>query len=53
MNAWGPLLATAPSVSSPTMVQIRKNKMSKRAKCFCSFFFSASVGRGEVEQVGL
>ena len=36
-----PLLATAPSVSSPTSVQSRKKSMSKRPKCFLSFAFSS------------
>ena len=58
VNACAPLLATAPSVSSPTSVQIRKKNMSKRPKCFWSFAFSSSaaavvcstnsvVGRGD------
>src|SRR3954451_19055439 len=38
-----PLDATAPSVSSPTSVQIRKNSMSKRPKCFWSFAFSSTA----------
>jgi len=43
VNACGPLLATAPSVSTPMIVHNRKNKMSNRAKCLRSFFFSASA----------
>src|SRR4051794_13995204 len=43
VNACAPSLETAPSVSSPTSVQIRKKKMSKRPKCFCSFAFSSSA----------
>src|SRR3954471_15541385 len=39
----GPLLATAPSVSTPTSVQIRKKSMSKRPKCFLSLDFSSSA----------
>src|SRR5579859_2787208 len=30
-------------VSTPTMVQMRKNRMSKRPKCFCSFCRSTSA----------
>jgi hypothetical protein len=41
VKAWAPLAAAAPIVSSPTRVQIRKNRMSKRPKCFWSFFFSS------------
>ena len=43
VNACAPSLETAPSVSRPTSVQIRKKKMSKRPKCFCSFAFSSSA----------
>ena len=43
VNPCAPLEATAPSVSSPTSVQSRKNSMSKRPKCFCSFAFSSTA----------
>ena len=43
VKPWAPFEATAPSVSSPTIVQIRKKRMSKRPKCFLSFAFSSSA----------
>ena len=43
VNPCAPLLATAPIVSRPTSVQIRKKNMSKRPKCFWSLPFSSSA----------
>jgi hypothetical protein len=43
VKASPPLLATEAIVSTPTIVQIRKNRMSKRPKCFCSFCRSTSA----------
>ena len=40
-KASGPFAATLPIVSSPTMVQMRKKRMSMRPKCLRSFFFSS------------
>ncbi len=40
VKAWAPFVDTAPSVSSPTSVQSRKNSMSKRPKWRWSFAFS-------------
>ena len=42
VKASAPFAATVPIVSTPTRVQIRKKKMSKRPKCFLSFAFSTS-----------
>ena len=42
MKPSAPELATAPSVSTPTSVQMRKKSMSKRPKCFLSFDFSST-----------
>jgi hypothetical protein len=43
VKAWAPFEETVPSVSSPTIVQIRKKRMSKRPKCLRSFDFSSSA----------
>ena len=43
VNASPPLLATDAIVSTPTIVQIRKNKMSKRPKCRWSLALSAAA----------
>src|ERR1017187_7898937 len=42
VKAVAPLDATAPTVSTPTIVQIRKKSISNRPKCFFSFAFSAT-----------
>src|SRR5579859_4627964 len=43
VKASPPLLATEAIVSTPTIVQIRKNRMSKRPKCRCSLRLSSSA----------
>ena len=43
VKPWAPLAATAPIVSRPTSVQIRKKNMSKRPKCLWSFAFSSTA----------
>src|ERR1700753_1746189 len=43
VKASPPLLATEAIVSTPTIVQIRKNRMSKRPKCRRSFALSISA----------
>ncbi len=43
MNASPPLLATDAIVSTPTIVQIRKNRMSKRPKCRWSLALSVAA----------
>ena len=39
----GPEAAVAPIVSNPTIVQSRKNRMSRRPMLFLSFFFSSTA----------
>ena len=42
VKASAPYDATAPIVSTPTIVQTRKKRMSKRPKCFLSLAFSTT-----------
>ena len=42
VNAWPPPSATVAMVSTPTIVHMRKNKMSKRPKCRCSLALSVT-----------
>jgi hypothetical protein len=43
VNAWPPFAAIAPTVSTPTRVQMRKNVMSERPKCRWSLARSTSA----------